>query len=292
MDISKAAYSVIGLVIAVLIVATVAAPIISEAQSQSEPVTLYNESALYFREAQAGDTLIGVRDDSSGSIVDTWTLNGVVLNTPTWNSAVFSDGFYLTINSASNASMGAYYDLSDSSVQAKYFGGLSDNVHRVQVSFAFYADHVTVTGQSATDYSYTWCYIPTSSTDGEYYASMRGASDIVVSSVNDIIYCGAYTTGSNNSTYYGVNGEITASAGSASVAVSTEAHDNTTLLDVKSIVITIGSETFTPYFVLVPYEVHGYATSGGNMSLLGVVALLLFIVPVMMAVRMISGRDE
>lgn len=286
MDLSKAAYSVVGLVIAVLIVATVAAPIISEAQSQSEPVTLYNESTLYFREAQAGDVLIGTRDSSSGTNVDTWTINGVVISNSTWRSAVFSDGVYVSINSSSNASMGSFCDMADATVTPKYFS--------TDITITFSSNSVNIAyGSNSYDYAYSWCYVPTVQADGDYYASLQGSSSMVVSSPDDLIYCGAYTTGTTKSTYYGRNGSLTASAGAASATVTTATHDGTKdILDVQSIVITIGSESFTPYYVLAPYEVHGYATSGGNMSLLGVVALLLFIVPVMMAVRMISGRDE
>lgn len=301
MDLSKAAYSVIGLVIAVLIVATVAAPIISEAQSQSEPVTLYNDSEMYFRAADVGDVVVGQRVVTSSGYTDVWTLNGVVLPTDgmsrNWPVVIYSDGYYVKASNSSS-DMGTFFPMDNRQGQV-VLSTPTEGTYKITLTFGGESIDIVVaaSGQSDKTYThaYTWAYVPTNKDDGTYYASLVGnTTPIYANSANDLILCGSYQSGSNQGMYYAINGQLTTTYdGTSSISVESTAHPGVTgIIDISSIEVSMGDESFTPYELLAPYAVHGYATSGGNMSLLGVVALMLFVVPVMMAVRMISGRDE
>jgi hypothetical protein len=117
-----------------------------------------------------------------------------------------------------------------------------------------------------------------SSNSVKYVAPDVGTYDLVlVSSYKDIVALGAYTSGDNDTMYRLVNGVLTiGGAFDHSFNVETSLYEGTTdIYKIDNLTITIGGESFTPYYVLVPVEVSGHATSGATYTILSVVPIVV-----------------
>lgn len=288
MDLGKTAYGIIGLVIAVLIIATVAVPVISDAQSTQETV---HNNAL--------DSRLSLIDDAEGEIVISkdagsaqWKIGGQTITLPGESVLYMSDGLYLM-----STASGGQLRISEQGFQA--IG--TDQAFSLTAS----SDSLsyTIGSGSAVTMPVEWSYRYALS--GDYLSVKLSQGPVYVNSVNDIsvfVHASGMTItvhdGAVSCVADGTGQELAASMQVALTAV--DGYDNLYTVGENSITITVGGES--PTTVVVPSasaafvassEVVGLKSGGSAaQALLGAVALMLFIVPVMMAVRIISGRDE
>lgn len=295
---------VIGLVVGVLLIATLMAPTISEIQKTSgDKITLTNETNSVFREAKSGDVLtctsVYVTEESQNR--NTWDLNGEPVVSPTggggaWELGIMSDGVYMQIRGLRDSAMAIYYDMTKAVPDQKTVSGASASNNRV-LSYTFgdsTIDMATTIGETTTTitFAYTWAYVVCPYGEGQYCAAVTGGEGMI-SSADEIILCGAYTTGENDTMYWYKDGvsHLSNTAYTMAVDIDTELHDNTTDIYDFTLSVDIGGETFTPYRVLVPYEVSGHKDSGAAYSLYGVFVVLFIVAVLMFAVRYIINRD-
>lgn len=112
---------------------------------------------------------------------------------------------------------------------------------------------------------------------------------------DDFVVLGSiYTTGDNDTFYSYYDGDLTVNStyeSESSVSVSKTLKDGYADIYDTTVTVTIGDETFTPYYILVPISVDGHET-GSAYSILGVVPVIVILALMMMMVPYISKRDD
>lgn len=296
---------VIAVAIGVIMLGPLAS-VISDAQTDAgDPIKLTNNSPIVLREAESGDVLECVRTVTDSVATDTWTLNGETVVGPTgsadtWNVGILSDGIYLSVNAAGNAAVGSWYDMSAATPAASYLSGGGNNGAHYGIVFA--EDTITVYGNYGAESpttiktaQYTWAYVICPYGDGEYCAPVSGGVGIV-KNPDQVILCGAYITGDFDTMYAYINGEtyVSNSAYTMTANIATAVHTGTTDIYDATVSVSMSdgtdTETFTPYRILVPYEISGHATSGSMYDMLGVIPLLVTIGLILGVVGVIASR--
>lgn len=284
---------IVSAILGVILLVTVVAPIVSDGQTTTgDPITLTNDSPIVLREIKNGDVLECVRTVTDGTATDLWTLNGEAVVGPTgsadtWNVGLMSDGLYLSVNAASNAAVGSWYAMDDTTPSASYLsGGGSNGAHygivAMDGAISVYGAYGSESQVTITTKNYTWGYVVCPYGEGEYCAPIAGGVGIV-KDPNQVILCGAYTTGDFDTMYYYKDGQtyVSNTAYTMTANITTAVHTGTT--DIYDATVSVGmtdgtdTETYTPYRILVPYEVAGHATSGSLYSMLGVIPIVVAI---------------
>lgn len=295
---------VVGLVLGILLMTGLIIPVTDSALTTAgEEVTLTNTSPIVLREAKDGDILICVRETVDDVTTDNWTLNGEAVIGPTgasdtWNIGIMSDGVYVSINSPSNPAIGSWYAMDATTIAPNYLGGGGTPTAFVfdDGNITIYTSYGTESPYEVVTKPYTWGYVVCPYGEGEYCAPLAGGVGIVKANT-DIILCGAYTTGDLDTMYYHYNGVdyVSNSAYSMVQNVTRTLHDGMTDIYDATVSVTISdgvdNETFTPYRILVPYEVTGHSTSGANYALLTAIPIVGLIVLIAYAAYSIRGRE-
>lgn len=283
---------VVSAILGVILLVTVVAPIVSDGQTTTgDPITLTNNSPIVLREIENGDVLECVRTVTDGTTTDAWTLNGEAVVGPTgsadtWNVGLMSDGLYLSVNAAGNAAVGSWYAMDATTPSPNYLsGGVSGSHYGIVAmdgAITIYGNYGSESQNTVTTKSYTWGYVVCPYGEGEYCAPVAGGVGIV-KDPNQVILCGAYTTGDFDTMYYYKDGQtyVSNTAYTMTANITTAVHTGTT--DIYDATVSVAmadgtdTETFTPYRILVPYEVTGHATSGSLYSMLGVIPIVVAI---------------
>lgn len=281
MDISKTAFGVVGLVVAVLIVATVAIPLADDLQVTS-PVELENES---YSERYSEVASITV-----SSVESAVTVGGEVFETPANGTAlilsdkfvlVYNDGYYWrgvegSASVASTDALGAAWSFTLSSGTWTFNDGTDTYQGTVGVLFVIDDDgRFCLTDPTMVAYADRGA--PTylvnaavSSGNGAYFA---------FGTVDDV------TTGTDT-------GILVNHLGNSSGAMTWTANPVDGAYAITAGAMTVGSTNLVlDTLVEVSYTAQVVSESGTYTMLIGVVITLLVIAPVMMAVRLIGGRD-
>ena len=296
---------VIALVLGAIMVGGMLAPTVAGIQTTiGTDITLTNDTTVVLREAQPDDVFTLTRIYTDNVAKDTLALNGEEVLGPTgggdaWNVGLLSDGIYLQIAGATSTSMGLYYYMSDATPLTKYLSGNGVDRHYALTfdggNITLYADYGLETQSIIAQKPYTWAYVACPYGEGEYSASISGGVGIVKADT-DIIVCGAYTTGELDTMYYHYNGGdyVSNSAYDMTMNVSKSLHAGTTDIYDATVSVTISEgaddETFTPYRILVPYQVQGHATSGPAYVMFGVLTLLAIVMLVVIAANAVKGK--
>lgn len=290
MDSNKWITLTIGFMVGAVILASFV-PIFVEVQDDAgESITLANDSSIVLREVKAGDILTSERTviTQGASYSDKWFLNSEELTNIgqtflTWNVGIISDAIYLQIQSGgSSPTAGVYYDMTRVNPASLSIG--AGNLEAGQVatwSAEFDNGVVTVTDRlgNETEYSYTWAYVVCNFEDGEYYSAETGGAGIC-KSANDLILCGAYTSGNLDTMYSFVNGVSYVSNDNYTMTVNAPLTKHTGTTDIYDISVNVDmsdgvdTENFTPYRIFLPYEVSGHATKGAMYDIFGLLPLI------------------
>lgn len=289
MDLSKTVYAIIGVLVAVLVIATVAVPIVDES-SKSISTSVNNANAVY-AVAMTDDTLTLEVVNKAAS---EYKLNGVTVH-PTEDEY---NSFYLI--AGKNVFMRLYSD----GIYARH----NAQSLSIQDGYVFSASGGTWTlknGDSviATD-TYDVLYYPS---EGGTYGIYRSASEWIDKGAQYLAWKEGLTTSTEapstvtgpitvawgtyggDSTISSWSSETTKVNSTLSINVSEEGD----LADKVSFSVVYNGNTTQLATVIAPISYHVITEENSSqIALLGAVVLMLFIVPVMMAVRMISGRDE
>lgn len=310
MDVKNLVLAVVGMVLAAVMIGGALLPAVDGAIKTSDPITEYNIGTKQtYREVRPGDVfkLTSTYDSGTGKKTDVWTLNGEsVLNADqsniSWNLGLASDAMWIEVFTSDNSASGNWRTLD--SVGPHYFGASATNPN-VEWAITFAPTTIDWTYSAAqvgdtpatNSLPYTWAYVPCSIEEGGYMASSQTANvTSIVKDMNDIIMCGSYTSGELDTGYYYYKG-------TTYVGTTGYTGENTTELTLKdgtydlyvadtSFTVTDGTTTekFDPYRILVPYEVHGYADSGVNQSLIGVIPLVAIAGLVMAGIYVFISR--
>ena len=284
---------IVSAILGVILLVTVVAPIVSDGQTTTgDPITLTNNSPIVLREVEPGDVLkcTSTYDTTSHN---TWTLNDEPVTTLTtsslgWNVGVMSDGFYMQILGAENSNMAIWYDMTSTSAAINYVNSATETNTLRTYTVTFGDGTITTVFDSGSGspstktYEYSWGYSICPYGEGEYCAPVSGGVGIV-KDPNQVILCGAYTSGDLDTMYYYKDGQtyVSNDAYTMTANITTAVHTGTTdIYDATvSVDMTDGTdtETFTPYRILVPYEVTGHADSGSLYSMLGVIPIVVAI---------------
>lgn len=296
---------VLTLVLGAILVGGLLIPTVEGIQTNiGEEITLTNDSKIVLREIEDGDVLRLTRTvDSAGVGTDVWDLNGDTLSnldqsSLSWNVGLISDAWYVQIKVQSIVSATAYkMDQANPSSGQIDFGGAGTTEGVYVTTFTASEGVITYTSRTGTtiDLPYTWGYVICNYEEGDYYSAETGGAGIC-KTVEDLILCGAYTTGDLDTMYAYHGGETYVSNSSYTMNVNTQLtkHSGTTdIYDITTAVIMSdgeNEETFTPYRIFLPYEVTGHESSGTYYVMFGVVALLGIIMLVVVAANAIRNK--
>ena len=297
---------IMTLVVGIILAGSLLVPVLSDAQKTIGPeVTLTNNSPIVLREVESGDVLkcTSTYDTTSHNA---WTLNDEPITPLTtsslgWNVGVMSDGYYMQILGAENSNMAIWYDMTSTTASINYANSATETYTLRTYTITFGDGTITTefdsgSGSPSTKtYEYSWGYTICPYGEGEYCAPVSGGVGIVKDS-NQVILCGAYTSGDLDTMYYYKDGQtyVSNDAYTMTANITTAVHTGTT--DVYDATVSVDmtdgddTESFTPYRILVPYEVTGHAASGASYSLLGAIPIIVIVALIVAAIGMVAVR--
>lgn len=292
---STVAYGVIALVVVVILIFTIALPVIEDAQKEQRSTD--NNSSMLYSSVETSESVSLVKTGTGASAV---TLNGVDISTmfPTltqnsqriylfWDTGIIM----LAPSTGGTFNLGAYY-LNE--------GTLTGYSNLVSMEAADGAITFTNTSEQTLELAYTWMMIPSTTGDYASYRPSDWASHDVFIDSDSIIYCAAQSndidvvakgTLDSMAVMFIADSSQTYSAGS--IAINTtpteyEASNEFTSVDIVKGTTSMSPPTYFEIFVPVKYTT---VTDNDSMiiTLLGVIPLILAIVPVMLAVQLMTG---
>lgn len=299
---------ILSVFVAIVVVASVAIPIVSDALRVVEPITEYNDGTGHtYREARDGDvlTITSTYDTNTSSKTDVWTLNGKTVINPnlvdrfSWDIALWSDTMWVNATASSNASTGTIL-IFEVGGEPVYFGSNVSFTDMI-LSFTFTSNTIEISSNGGTTESYdgrvlnySWAFVPCSIEDGGYRSSSVDSSNFKMTDVNDFVLCNSYRTGELDCIYYYYDGVLTTSAYNGSVETTATLIDGT--YDIYNVSVTVSitdgttTEEFSPYRALVPYEIHGHADNGAAHGLLLTIPALLIIAALVLTISLFVRR--
>lgn len=289
---SKLITSVIGIAVAIIILASVLVPVISDARENAgEEITFNNRTPggnqlpeTHMSELKDSDLLI-IR--TNGDSTHTVTINGEEYLQEDYSASInwiMSDGIFISQNNT-----GAQYNI--------YMTGSTTRVisNSVGSQITMSGGVITlVSGSTTLTGSYTWAFY--FDPEGEYVEVMgnRGSTlPYYVNSTHQIVCSGVYTTGENDC-FYSMKDGIIKIDQDYTTGISTpyfSKETNSTDVYSGAITLDIGAESFQPYVVLVPNSVKGHEASGGAYNLYGVIPVFVIVLILLSAITLIRNKD-
>lgn len=290
MDIKNMAGIVVGVVIAVTLFASLMIPVVNDAQTTAgDEVTMTNRGVSdYILGRMSGDDEIVIEYTDSGL-----TLNGEpftpLYQRQTWVPLAYADSGELDIRTANYTLRWAVYS---EGADTTYI-----SINAAGESVTLTPTLVTVYNEGvSTEYPVSIIYsVGIEDVDSIAVRDLGGANTAYIKSIKDVLAIGSYTSGENDTMYSVIDGKLTIGNDSYTSSLNyttTPTSGTTDILTLTSFTITIGGETFTPYNVLVPYEVTGHADSGATYSLLGILPILVVIGIILGVLGMLFIRRE
>ena len=281
----------ISLIVGIIIVGCVLIPVVSDAQTtMGNPVTYNNLPG-------SGGQLF-VTDDVSGS-------HHVVMsasdNTITYDDLVIWDGetnlisrgFVVVTNAIIVTNVGAYITVCYGSDQYQFNAGWG-NSYDVTFEDGTATMIRTSSGGTQTTFTATYDWIGYWVSEGGNYINTSSTGRCYTNGLNDIIACGLYSSGENDTFYTVKDGTISVTEDfPASIELSNSTLvAGTTDINFSYLIVNVGDESFTPYVWAVPAEIHGHASSGTSYDLLGIIPLMVILGIVIAAAGSIYFKNE
>lgn len=297
MKLTNITYTVLTLIVVVLLVATVAVPVIESSQDSVQPTTEYKNDNVYAQNISKIDgttklvyngSVFTINDGELSTIVstmlfvsDTCFIYSGSSGVPTiyyvedgiYSRVMDLSGFSITVNPEDKTIIGSFSKVVDSQT-------VTTDVDATYNSFAF------VKSDSISDYVYVDTnFQPTYYFSDEIYTIQYSGGTSLISTINDVAYINGVKTG-------------TVEIGSTDLSGSTNVKtlSGVTGTAGSSITITDGSNIYYPHWVIVPMSVISVDEGGNPMAktLLGIIPLILMTIPVMVVARVLTtsnGRD-
>lgn len=277
---------IMTVVVGVVLLATVLFPIVTDIQpATAEPTTRVNEASEYLSLSE-GDVDLEIADG-------VLTLNGEIYTPNGANDAVIfaTDYFIIQYNGANY--YGSYIDPQypgirniDTAVVSVTDHKLTGTVGYNGVAEPLSVSDVPVSFSLYVDPSGDWARFPPASVQP------------YVSSVKDVIACGTYYTGDNDTFYWYYNGE--ADGTNSDYAYGFEA--TLTLVDGTTDIYTLSDavysvngdtdESFTPFNMFVKKTINGHSESGAAYDLVGIIPILVVVGFILGIIGVFISRRE
>lgn len=297
MNIDKSVFGILSILVAVIVVATVAIPVIEDSQSKIYEVGL-NTNEFFTVQTEISPIKIDFVDTTTG----TFAINGVDAKVGEGDYKIdfrlFGDTFYLYIRSD-------YSVLIDSVTESRttLVSGATLNVDS-EGAWTLSSGSNNITGTTTkiiyTDPNGTYGYYSSSGYGKGLYIT-KGNTAYLTGSVSDTSFFCKAVISESGITDADVIFAIESSGGStatesvktvSSTITTTPIDDNNFSLKVTSAELTADGVSATANIYL-PIEYKSTTNESRTMvSILSIIPLLLLIVPVMMVVRMYSSRGE
>lgn len=298
MNIDKSVFGVLSILVAVIVVATVAIPVIENSQSSIHTVSM-NTNEYYTVQTDMDPLTIEFTNPATGE----FKINGIDAKVGT---APYTNTFKLfgdTINIELTSSYSVFID-SATGVRKAITSGATFSMD-ANGSWTFDMGGSQTTGTTTVivynDPNGNYGYYPISAitspgiyvTKGsEIYLASTGSGDPTIMRAKAIINDQTTT----ELIYALVTDSTTATPSSKTVTVNvqtSEIENNNLSLQITAASFLIDGSTTVPAQVYVPVEYKSTSNDTRTMvNVLSIIPLLLLIVPVMMAVRMYSSRGE
>lgn len=289
MNIDKSVFGVLSILVAVIIVATVAIPVIEDS-SKDIHSTVQNTTQKYYATSSSD-----LSEDLTITLesVSNYKINGESYDLNLNNIVIITDTGDIWVIYANN------YNLYQKS------GNYAQRSLGIGGSTTFYTDGTyKATTSAGVEYTGTFGNVVYPSNDGDlgYFinstAYANDASDVIFFSISNTSY-GAMFAIKYKATGEEVEKIVSPFASGAEVTLSDAAisYDSTdeTIADnaINGLTYKVGDTSYTLRAFIAPLEYKTITENDSAMiSILQIVPLLLLIVPVMMAVRMYSSRGE
>lgn len=214
------------------------------------------------------------------------TVNGelveIVASPSTWTPIIYTDGGFVQIRNESGTTKATVYTLDNNATDVSLESGNTA---------VFDGGVCTITASSTTTFNYSECYSIGYNDDMRLLIDMgmRYNTHSMVNSINDVTIYGWYATGENDTQYSFKDGKLSVVGDyESSVDYELTLHEGTTdIYDITKFNVTIGGETFVPYYALVPEIVEGHADSGAAYDIVGAIPIIIIIAIVLLAAGLI-----
>lgn len=275
MNANELSKTMVTIIVAILLSVTVLVPIVSSglvnAGNSIELEQTGSRSPYRLGEVPANDTVtFSVESDGvkiNGSVLE---LQGAI---STWTPIIYTDGGYIQIRNESGSTKITVFTVENLAEEITLSAGNS---------VIFDNGVCTINATDVTTFDYTVCYSVGYDDNIRLIIDMGMRYDnaySMVNSIKDVTIYGWYYTGENDTQYSFENGVLSVVGDYvATYDYELTLHDGTTdIYDITEFNITIGGETFVPYFALVPDVVEGHADSGVTYTLVSVIPIFVVI---------------
>lgn len=301
MNIDKSVFGVLSILVAVIVVATVAIPVIEDSSKEIK-TTQNNVSERYMMsESTVGEITIEATETAG-----TFIING---ESKTINAGDYSDFWCVLTNNLfvrlySTSSWVTFDGLPVSFTNLGTTGKVVINSEGWTVTVPSGSGAGTYTG------TYDWiCYPNEKGNYGLYRYSVNGAyvdNDATVFAIKEspnasegvmtipsVIWSGSIDGGDNTKIAWDRTNNQTLDVSSSTNVYIKYSEKGEISTKMSSVTVEYGDNSATISTVIIPIEYHVITENDSAMiSILQIVPLLLLIVPVMMAIRMYSSRGE
>ena len=264
----------ITLVVGVILLGSLLAPTISEAQKTAgDPIEKSNRAYdAYYCEMEEGDTY--------SISVDGITWNTTELGTPSARPVIVGEALCAQVFNTSAVNY-LYITMNDGTAYAAVNAGPNTiTFGNGQVTLEITTSGGLQTKTLACSWAYGLC-------DLENATYTLNDTRVQTSSYilnKDQIVAAAYRAGTTNAFYSYHNQELVSGTSQTTAVTNTELVEGTTDIYSAQLAFTIGSDSFTPEIILVPLKVVGHSTSGGVYGLYGAIVIITAVALVIFAV--------
>ena len=283
---NKLLMSVIGIALGIILIGSMLAPVISDAQKNlGETVTKTNNVLGNYYCEPTEDMTLTISAEG-------WIVNDQII-TGNYRQIVFADSFVIQTNSPESATYG--YIMAKSLSDPIYLYSAEGTSYTVSFEGSKVTVAKTGTPTPLFESEFDWAFmICPPATDGAWGTISRvSGQDIYLLNDSQFYLSGYYYTGANKTFYSYHNGELfTGAYDGACTPDMALAPGTTDIYMLSALEITVGEESFTPYLLLVPLEVTGHEDKGPLYSLVGVIPVIVLVAVLASAGAIIYNRKN
>lgn len=174
----------------------------------------------------------------------------------------------------------------------------NNNIQGTAFTFTVSTDGTYTLTYASNEYTGTITWMVYATADGTLNLGQMplNSESFYTSPRNDIIILGSvYITGENDTFYSYYNGDLTVApdyADVSSIDISTSPAEGYIDIYDTTVTLTIGDESFTPYYILAPIDVTGLEEGGAAYTLYGIIIVLFIIVLFVASVRLFLREKD
>lgn len=272
MDPKKLTTIIVSAVIGVIMLVTIAAPVVSDAQVTLGPETTINNE---IRTPELNYTFWDGSDIELSYTTDGYSVNGElqnsILNSTSQRIAIASNVVCCRIGGNSIPA----------SFNTQVVGWTQGYTTTMLLSIVDGVASLTIGNNPVQTVDIDWLVYADENGTYNIGTINTPTSPFYTSNTDKIVILGnIYTTGDNDTFYAYYDGELTVNdeyADVSSVEITRTLSNGYTDIYDTSVTVTVGDESFTPYFILAPKTVSGHEASGSLYSMVGIIPIVIAI---------------